>query len=179
MDLHCDGVGSGSELCRGKQELEQLTLLRCAHGLIGECAAADGALGEILAQHLGSVHVHDHTIVAVDAHGIAGESRWIGDRDRLAEIGGHVLGGGVRTVADHGGFIAVSIPQLSRACWPCGIVERVRPPGGALVGPVVEVFPSGAEGDQGEIGGQTMRGDDQCDDGPVPGLTTWASSGHA
>ena len=44
-----------------------MTLLRCAHGLIGECAAADGALGEILAQYFGPVHIHDHTIIAVDA----------------------------------------------------------------------------------------------------------------
>ena len=58
----------------------------------------------------------------------------IGDAEGAAEIGGDVLQGWIRAVADHRGFIAVPVAELSLPAGPRTVVEGIRAPRRALVG---------------------------------------------
>ena len=149
MDLHRQDVGTIDQkggIDRGREELR---FRRSAHGRRRHGAEADRPAGHVAAEHLGAVQIDHGAVVAHHLQADACEARGVGNREALAEIGGDVLAVCIRAVADHRGFVAVTVSELSRAGGPRGVVGENRGgPGTALVRPVVEVPPDTAGGDE-------------------------------
>src|SRR5215208_7075449 len=69
----------------------------------------------------------------------------------MSEIGRDVLVIRVRPEADYRGFVSVTIAQLRGAGGPRRIVKGGRPPGGPLIGAIVQVFPGSARRNEANI----------------------------
>ena len=151
MDLHSDDIIARDEEGGGNVGGGGDGVL---NGVVGE--VVEGRVGGEIAGDAGPVQIDGVGVVVLHLQGQAGGLGGVGDGEMLAEIAGGIAGSGA---GDRGGFVAIAVAEFGGAGGPGGVVERLGPPRGALVGIVVEVAPvGGAPRDVGDVGGDDESG---------------------
>src|SRR5678815_3394770 len=117
-------------------------LIRAAYDLAGECAKGDLAFGHVASKNFDTIQIDDRAVVAEQPHTQLCHSRGIVYRERSSEIGRDVFVGTGWTEAHHGGFIAVTVTELSLARGPGAVAKTARTPIRALIRPLIHIFPN-------------------------------------